>query len=130
MNPSQLRFLAFHHKHTVACWRWHFLGTQLRATSERGRSVTIWKDDLSELLEAGLLRASHGASVQLTALGRDVSTRCDKCGSRGMKVYCARSDCRLVPDDCLRAMANVPVRRPEIPNRLKGATVLENGDVT
>ena len=70
MTPAQRAFLAFHAKSSPVQWRWHFLGTQLRATSERGRSVTLWRDELNELMQAGLLAPSHGESVVVTNAGR------------------------------------------------------------
>jgi len=70
VTPSQRAFLAFHAKAAPVQWRWHFLGTQLRATSERGRSVTLWRDELEELLAAGMLAASHGESVVVTEAGK------------------------------------------------------------
>jgi hypothetical protein len=70
MTPSQRRFLYFHAASSPVQWRWHFLGTQLRATSERGKSVTLWRDELRELLQQGLLAASHGESVVVTESGR------------------------------------------------------------
>lgn len=70
LSPAQTRFLHFHAHNTPVQWRWYFLGTQLRATSERGRTVTLWRDELSEMLAAGLLSASHGESVVVTEAGR------------------------------------------------------------
>ena len=71
MTPSQSRFLSFHAKARPVQWRWHFLGTQLRATSERGKSVTLWREEVTELLGLGLLAASHGESVIVTDLGKE-----------------------------------------------------------
>ena len=70
MTPTQRTFLAFHVSHTVERWRWHFLGTQLRAHAGR-RTATIWKDELDALLEAGLMFKGAGcADVHATETGR------------------------------------------------------------
>lgn len=51
-------------------WKWHFAGTQLRATSE-GETRTIWRYDLDALVGAGLLRKGEGcADYYVTDAGR------------------------------------------------------------
>lgn len=74
LNAAQRAFLAFHAEHLVTEWRWHFAGTQLRA-SAAGGVATLWKDDLEALVAWGLLVKGVGcADVALTEAGRDIAT--------------------------------------------------------
>jgi hypothetical protein len=71
VNSAQRAFLRLHAAPTPPQhWKWHFAGTQLRATSEGG-TRTIWRDDLDALVGAGLLRKGAGcADYYVTDAGR------------------------------------------------------------
>jgi hypothetical protein len=75
LSAAQLAFLRFHcAPNPPHMWRWHFLGTQLRATAEAG-SVTISSRELNALVSAGLMRRGAGcADVAVTALGRSIAS--------------------------------------------------------
>jgi hypothetical protein len=70
-TPEQSRFLHLHSPHgSVTRWQWHFSSTALRAYTETGRTATIWRDALEELVAQGLMRWGHGcADVVLTSQG-------------------------------------------------------------
>ena len=70
LNNSQRAFLLFHVRHVPVQWQWHFIGTQLRVKSERGRGATIWKDDLEALLVWGLVRRGVGEIIEVTEWGK------------------------------------------------------------
>lgn len=70
-NPEQIRFLDLHRHHIVTVWRWHLMETQLRAYTDRGRAATIWRDNLDELVRAGLMEHGAGFDMKLTNAGRE-----------------------------------------------------------
>jgi hypothetical protein len=72
MTPAARAFLALHAAPTPPhTWRWHFLDTQLRASGDAG-CVTIWADELDDLVEAGLLGRGPGcADCYITPEGRE-----------------------------------------------------------
>jgi hypothetical protein len=72
LNAAQRAFLALHASHQPPhTWRWHFVGTQLRACGDAG-CATLWKDDVTQLVTWGLLKWGHGcADVVLTSKGRE-----------------------------------------------------------
>jgi hypothetical protein len=72
-NDAQMRFLRFHVRYLVTSWRWHFVGTQLRAHAEGGQSATIWRDDIEQLVVKGLMRWGVGcADCSITLTGREL----------------------------------------------------------
>lgn len=72
LNAEQLRFLWLHASHHVVKWQWHFLETMLRAYTDKGQTASIWRDNLNDLLQRGLLEHGHGcADVRITDLGRE-----------------------------------------------------------
>lgn len=73
LSHTQRSFLALHTQ-PVYCHRWHFAGTQLRATGEGG-SATISQGELDALVTVGLLKHGVGcADYHVTALGREACT--------------------------------------------------------
>jgi hypothetical protein len=71
LSPNQLRFLALHTHHRPERWTWHFCETMLRAATDRGRTATIWRDDLADLMGRGLMEQGAGyADVRVTDAGR------------------------------------------------------------
>lgn len=74
LSHTQRSFLALHTQ-PVYCHRWHFAGTQLRATGEGG-SATISQGELDALVLAGLLKRGAGFDVCLTEPGRAMLEMC------------------------------------------------------
>lgn len=71
MNAEQHRFLSFHASRLVTQWRWLFQESQLRAFDDDGRSVTISRTSLDELIERQYARRGSGcADVAITSAGR------------------------------------------------------------
>lgn len=69
-SPGQLRFLRLHALHLVERWQWHWLDTMLRAYTDRGDTATIWRDDVEQLLQQGLMEAGMGFTMSVTIKGR------------------------------------------------------------
>jgi len=71
VTAEQVRFLAFHASHLVTQWRWLFQESQLRAFDDVGRSVTIARTCLDDLIERQFMRRGSGcADVAITGAGR------------------------------------------------------------
>lgn len=72
LSTPQRNFLALHVRHQVDRWQWYFVCTQLRAFAS-GRSATIWRDELDDLVARGLMQYGVGcADVKVTEQGREV----------------------------------------------------------
>lgn len=72
-SAAQMRFMRLHLLHVVEQWRWHWLDTMLRATTDRGVTATIWRDALDELVREGLMRRGLGFAMELTMKGREIA---------------------------------------------------------
>jgi len=73
----QRNFLHLHALRLVNRWQWHFMGTQMRAHAGK-RHVTIWRDELDNLIARGLIEASHGVSYRVTDAGRETICAANK----------------------------------------------------
>lgn len=77
LSPAQIAFLVLHTKHVVYSWQWHFMECQLRARANR-HSATIWRDELEQLVQMGLMQWGLGVSVGVTALGREAVSNIER----------------------------------------------------
>lgn len=59
------RFLALHQTHFVTCWQWILGGGMLRATADTGETATISRDELEQLVTAGIVERIGTAGVRL-----------------------------------------------------------------
>lgn len=66
LHPDAARFLDLHRHHNVVKWQWLMQDTQFRATTDRGRTATISRDDLDGLIAKGLMERGAGFDVRLT----------------------------------------------------------------
>lgn len=71
-SPAQIRFMRLHAWHLVEQWRWHWFETMLRATTDRGVTATLWRDEVESLVSQGLMEAGMGYCMEVTPRGREV----------------------------------------------------------
>ncbi len=74
-SQAQLHFLRLHCFHLVEQWRWHWYETMLRATTDRGVTATLWRDEVESLVSQGLMEAGMGYAMSVTDAGRDLLAR-------------------------------------------------------
>lgn len=71
-SRAQIRFLRLHTFHLVEKWRWYWLDTMLRATTDRGVTATLWRDEVESLVSEGLMEAGMGFCMSVTDAGREL----------------------------------------------------------
>lgn len=74
-SPAQLHFLRLHCFHLVERWQWHWYETMLRATTDRGVTATLWRDEVESLVSEGLMEAGMGYAMSVTDAGRELLAR-------------------------------------------------------
>jgi hypothetical protein len=74
LTPDQIAFVRIHQTgvghNYVSEWKHVFLGATIRATTNKGKTATLDRDAVQELVDAGLMTTGYGGSFHLTDAGK------------------------------------------------------------
>ncbi len=73
LSPDQLRFLSLHVRRCVVQWQWYWSDTLLRAKDEDGRTVSLGRLGVEQLVAWGLMCMGQGHAMYPTLAGKSAA---------------------------------------------------------